>query len=55
MLGEIAMYCFVVLVLTGVYLTFFFVPSDTTVVYHGSYAPAARRRTCRRRTSRRSA
>jgi ubiquinol-cytochrome c reductase cytochrome b subunit len=39
MLGEIAMYCFVVLVLTGVYLSFFFVPSDKDVVYHGSYAP----------------
>ena len=39
MLGEIAMYCFVLLVLTGIYLSFFFVPSDKTVVYHGSYAP----------------
>ena len=39
MLGEIALYCFVVLVLTGIYLTFFFVPSDKTVVYHGSYLP----------------
>jgi quinol---cytochrome-c reductase cytochrome b subunit len=39
MLGEIAMYCFVVLVLTGIYLSFFFVASDESVVYHGSYAP----------------
>jgi ubiquinol-cytochrome c reductase cytochrome b subunit len=39
MLGEIAMYCFVLLILTGIYLSFFFVPSDKTVVYHGSYAP----------------
>jgi ubiquinol-cytochrome c reductase cytochrome b subunit len=39
MLGEIAMYCFIVLVLTGVYLSFFFVPSDKTVVYTGSYGP----------------
>jgi ubiquinol-cytochrome c reductase cytochrome b subunit len=39
MLGEVAMYCFVVLVLPGVYLTFFFVPSDKTVIYHGSYVP----------------
>jgi len=39
MLGEIALYCFVVLVLTGVYLTFFFVPSTKEVVYHGTYAP----------------
>jgi ubiquinol-cytochrome c reductase cytochrome b subunit len=39
MLGELAMYCFAVPVITGVYLTFFFVPSDKTVVYHGSYGP----------------
>ncbi len=39
MLGEIALYCFVILVLTGIYLTFFFVASDKTVVYHGGYAP----------------
>jgi len=37
MLGEIALYCFVVLVLTGLYLTFFFVPSPNVVHYHGSY------------------
>src|SRR5213076_2201850 len=28
MLGEVALYCFVILVLTGIYLTFFFVPSS---------------------------
>jgi ubiquinol-cytochrome c reductase cytochrome b subunit len=39
MLGEIALYCFVVLVLTGIYLAFFFVPSDASVVYHGKYGP----------------
>jgi ubiquinol-cytochrome c reductase cytochrome b subunit len=39
MLGEIAMYCFVILVLTGVYLTFFFVPSSRIVTYSGSYEP----------------
>jgi ubiquinol-cytochrome c reductase cytochrome b subunit len=39
MLGEIALYCFVVLVLTGTYLTFFFSPSSKEVVYHGSYKP----------------
>jgi ubiquinol-cytochrome c reductase cytochrome b subunit len=39
MLGEIALYSFVVLVVTGVYLTFFYVPSLRDVVYHGSYAP----------------
>jgi ubiquinol-cytochrome c reductase cytochrome b subunit len=39
MLGEIALYCFVILVLTGVYLTFFFTPGTKQVVYHGSYHP----------------
>src|SRR3954469_25028419 len=39
MLGEIALYCFVVLVVTGVFLIFFFHPSAERVVYHGSYAP----------------
>ncbi len=38
LLGEIALYCFVVLVLTGVYLTFFFEPSSREVVYDGQYA-----------------
>jgi ubiquinol-cytochrome c reductase cytochrome b subunit len=39
MLGEIALYSFVVLVLTGTYLTFFFQPSFEEVVYQGSYEP----------------
>jgi ubiquinol-cytochrome c reductase cytochrome b subunit len=39
MLGEIALYSFLVLVGTGIFLTFFYVPSDATVVYDGSYAP----------------
>jgi ubiquinol-cytochrome c reductase cytochrome b subunit len=39
MLGEVALYCFVVLVLTGVFLTFFFDPSSQDVVYHGAYRP----------------
>jgi ubiquinol-cytochrome c reductase cytochrome b subunit len=39
LLGEIAMYCFVILVLTGTYLTFFFHPGSREVVYHGSYLP----------------
>jgi ubiquinol-cytochrome c reductase cytochrome b subunit len=39
MLGEVALYCFVVLVLTGTYLTFFFSPSGKEVVYNGSYVP----------------
>jgi quinol---cytochrome-c reductase cytochrome b subunit len=39
MLGEIALYAFVVLVGTGIYLTLFFEPSHAQVVYHGEYAP----------------
>ena len=39
MWGEIALYCFVVLVATGVYLTFFFDPSYRQVTYHGAYEP----------------
>ena len=39
MIGEIALYCFVILVLTGSYLTFFFSPSERKVIYHGSYRP----------------
>ena len=37
MLGEIALWSFVVLLLTGTFLSFFFVPSTSEVVYHGSY------------------
>jgi ubiquinol-cytochrome c reductase cytochrome b subunit len=36
LLGEIALYSFAVLVLTGVFLTLFFKPSATEVVYHGT-------------------
>src|SRR5690606_34964222 len=39
MLGELALYCFVILLVTGVFLTFFFVPSTNEVVYDGSYEP----------------
>jgi ubiquinol-cytochrome c reductase cytochrome b subunit len=39
MLGEIALYSFVVLVATGIYLTFFFEPSLAQVHYHGDYLP----------------
>jgi ubiquinol-cytochrome c reductase cytochrome b subunit len=39
LLGEIAMYSFVVLLLTGVYLTLFFDPSMQEVVYNGVYQP----------------
>ncbi|GAA3489892.1 MULTISPECIES: cytochrome b [Streptomyces] len=39
MLGEICMYSFIIIILTGVYLTLFFHPSMNEIVYHGSYAP----------------
>ena len=39
MIGEIAMYCFVILILTGSYLTFFFNASQRDTVYQGSYRP----------------
>ena len=39
LLGEIALYAFIILLLSGVYLTLFFDPSMTEVVYHGSYQP----------------
>jgi ubiquinol-cytochrome c reductase cytochrome b subunit len=38
MLGEIALWSFVILLLTGTFLSLFFVPSTAPVVYHGSYA-----------------
>jgi ubiquinol-cytochrome c reductase cytochrome b subunit len=38
LLGEIALYAFVVLVATGIFLTLFYTPGDSQVVYHGSYA-----------------
>jgi ubiquinol-cytochrome c reductase cytochrome b subunit len=37
LLGEIALYSFIILLLTGTFLTFFFKPSMTAVVYHGTY------------------
>lgn len=39
MLGEIALYSFLILLLTGVYLTLFFDPSITKVIYDGAYLP----------------
>jgi ubiquinol-cytochrome c reductase cytochrome b subunit len=39
LLGEIALYSFVILLLTGVYLTLFFHASSETVIYNGSYSP----------------
>ncbi len=37
--GEVALFCLVVLVLTGVFLTLFYVPDATPVVYEGVYLP----------------
>ncbi|HEY5194967.1 MAG TPA: cytochrome b [Solirubrobacteraceae bacterium] len=38
LLGEIALYSFVILILTGTFLALFFDPSTSQTVYHGSYA-----------------
>ncbi len=39
MLGEIAMYSMIVCLLTGAFLTFWFIPSAGHVVYDGSFVP----------------
>src|SRR6202790_3152206 len=39
LLGEIALYSFIVLLITGVYLTLFFDPSMADVTYNGVYQP----------------
>jgi ubiquinol-cytochrome c reductase cytochrome b subunit len=39
MMGEIALYSFIILLITGTYLTFFFDPSMADTVYHGRYVP----------------
>jgi ubiquinol-cytochrome c reductase cytochrome b subunit len=39
LLGEIALYSFIVLLITGVYLTLFFDPSMAEVTYSGVYQP----------------
>ncbi|HXG39893.1 MAG TPA: cytochrome b, partial [Candidatus Limnocylindrales bacterium] len=39
LLGEVALFCFLILVATGVFLTFFFVPSTARVTYDGPYLP----------------
>jgi len=39
LLGEIALYTFVILLLTGVYLSLFFHASTQVVTYNGSYGP----------------
>ena len=39
MLGEMALYSFIILLLTGIYLALFFDPSITKVIYDGVYLP----------------
>ncbi|HEY8319174.1 MAG TPA: ubiquinol-cytochrome c reductase cytochrome b subunit [Amnibacterium sp.] len=39
MLGEVALYSFVIILLSGSFLTFFFQASMADVVYNGSYVP----------------
>jgi ubiquinol-cytochrome c reductase cytochrome b subunit len=39
MIGEIALYSFVILVLTGIFLSFFYAASPREVVYRGPYEP----------------
>jgi ubiquinol-cytochrome c reductase cytochrome b subunit len=39
MMGEIALYSFIILLLTGTYLSFFFDPSMAETVYRGRYVP----------------
>jgi len=39
MLGEITLYSFVICLITGVFLTFFYVPSVALIEYSGSYEP----------------
>lgn len=39
MLGEIALYSFVILVLTGIFIAIFYNGSSAKVIYHGSYGP----------------
>lgn len=39
MLGEVALYSFLVILLSGTFLTFFFQPSMEPVIYNGVYGP----------------
>ena len=39
LLGEIALYSFIILLLSGTFLTFWFDPSQREVVYEGNYEP----------------
>ena len=42
MLGEIALYSFIILLATGVFLTLYYIPSSTLVVYNGPVQAARR-------------
>ena len=39
LLGEVALYSFIVLVITGIFLALFYVPSNHQVTYVGTYVP----------------
>src|SRR5579875_3123778 len=39
MVGEVAMYCLVVLIITGIYLALYYTPSQADVIYNGPYKP----------------
>ena len=39
LIGEIALYAFLVLIATGIFLTLYYIPGDKQVIYHGSYGP----------------
>ncbi len=39
LLGEVALFCFVILLATGTFLTFFYVPSSEQLAYQGPYDP----------------
>ena len=39
LLGEIALYSFVVLIATGIFLSLYFIPSAKELIYSGPYAP----------------
>jgi ubiquinol-cytochrome c reductase cytochrome b subunit len=39
LLGEIALFCFIILLLTGIFLTLFYRPDAQPVIYQGPYEP----------------
>jgi ubiquinol-cytochrome c reductase cytochrome b subunit len=39
LLGEVALYAFILLIATGIYLALFFEPSTAHTIYHGPYKP----------------